>query len=85
MDGEQFRDASRQLIDYVIKYLEDIRDRPVFPEVEPFYIRKLIPETAPEEPESWNEILKDVERVIMPGVSNRFHLHLHLPLVIDCQ
>lgn len=70
MDGEQFREASKELIDYVIKYLENIRDRPVLPEVEPFYIRSKIPETAPEEPESWAEIFKDVERVIMPGVSD---------------
>lgn len=34
----------------------------------------MIPETAPEKPESWQEVLADVERVIMPGVT-----HWHSP------
>ena len=69
MDSQGFRIAARQLIDYIIDYLENIRDRPVLPSVEPFFIRKLIPPTAPNEPESWDQVMEDIERVIMPGVS----------------
>ena len=34
----------------------------------PGYIRELIPDSAPQQGENWDDIFKDVERVIMPGV-----------------
>lgn len=43
--------------------------RPVLPSVSPGYLRPMIPDTIPQEPESWQDILKDMDRVIMPGVS----------------
>jgi hypothetical protein len=69
MDSEQFGQAGRQMIDYVIDYLENIRDRRVFPTVKPGFMRELIPAEAPEKPESWDAVFQDIERVIMPGVS----------------
>lgn len=71
MDAEQFRVAAKQMVDYIADYLENIRDRPVLPSVEPFYLRQLIPDEAPETGEEWTDIFKDIERVIMPGVSWR--------------
>ena len=32
----------------------------------------VLPETAPEEPENITDILKDVDQLIMPGVSYRY-------------
>ena len=57
------------MVDYIADYLDNIRSRPVFPDVSPGYMRKLVPECAPEEGEAWDDIFKDIERVIMPGVS----------------
>lgn len=57
------------MVDYVADYLENIEQRAVYPDVEPGYLRQLIPSEAPEEPESYEDVVKDVERVIMPGVS----------------
>ena len=56
------------MVDYIADYLDNIRSRRVFPKVSPGYMRKLVPETAPEEGEEWDDIFNDVERVIMPGV-----------------
>ncbi len=56
------------MVDYIADYLENIRDRRVFPGVSPGYLRPLVPESAPEDGEPWDEIFQDVERVIMPGV-----------------
>ena len=39
-----------------------------------FCFRPLIPNEAPEEPEQWKDVMEDVERVIMPGVT-----HWHSP------
>lgn len=58
------------MVDYIADYLETIRDRRVFPDVQPGYMRNLLPENAPVEGEEWNEIFTDVERVIMPGITH---------------
>ncbi len=68
MDAEEFRKAGKEMIDYIADYLENIRDRRVLPTVEPGYLHKLIPDHAPQEGEKWEDVFKDVERVIMPGV-----------------
>lgn len=59
----------KELIDYIADYLENIRERRVFPDVKPGFIRSMIPPHPPLEPESWNSIMDDIENVIMPGVS----------------
>lgn len=58
------------MIQYVADYLETIDKRKVFPKIHPGYLTKLIPNEAPNESESWEDIMKDVEKLIMPGVSN---------------
>ena len=59
----------KEMVDYIADYLETIRDRRVFPDVKPGYMRELLNDTAPMVGEEWDDIFKDVERVIMPGVS----------------
>uniref|UniRef100_A0AAX7SZB9 Aromatic-L-amino-acid decarboxylase n=1 Tax=Astatotilapia calliptera TaxID=8154 RepID=A0AAX7SZB9_ASTCA len=74
MDAAEFRRRGKEMVDYVADYLENIEKRPVYPDLEPGYLRSLIPNEAPLEPESYEDIIKDVERVIMPGVT-----HWHSP------
>ena len=57
------------MVDYIADYLETIRDRRVFPDVKPGYMRELVPDSAPMDGEQWETIVKDVDRVIMPGVN----------------
>jgi len=68
MNTATFRRAGKKMVDFVADYLENIRDRRAYPAVNPGYLRKLIPDHAPEVGEDWDEVFKDVERVIMPGV-----------------
>ncbi|KAG8234697.1 hypothetical protein J437_LFUL015351 [Ladona fulva] len=58
------------MVDWIADYLENIRDRRVFPDVKPGYLRRLVPDSAPFEPEPWEDIFADVERVVMPGASS---------------
>lgn len=62
------------MVDYIADYLDGIEGRPVYPDVEPGYLRSLVPTTAPQEPETYEDIIKDIERIIMPGVT-----HWHSP------
>jgi aromatic-L-amino-acid decarboxylase len=69
MNASEFRRRGKEMVDYVANYLEGIEGRQVYPDVEPGYLRHLIPATAPQEPEKFEDIINDVERIIMPGVS----------------
>lgn len=70
MDPTEFRRRGKEMVDYIADYLENIEGRQVYPDVVPGYLRNLIPDAAPEHPEAYEEIVKDIERVIMPGVTH---------------
>lgn len=57
------------MVDFVADYLEGIEGRQVYPDVQPGYLRALVPTSAPEEPDTFEDIINDVEKIIMPGVS----------------
>ena len=77
MDSSEFRVNAKEMIDLVAEYLDGIEGRRVLPEVKPGYLHKLIPEEAPHEPEKWNDLVKDIERVIMPGITHWHSPHFH--------
>ncbi|KAL7029992.1 hypothetical protein ACKWTF_006465 [Chironomus riparius] len=77
MDVNEYRVRGKEMVDYIADYLENIRDRHVFPAVQPGYMKNLLPETAPDHPEEWESIFNDIERVIMPGVVNWQSPHMH--------
>ena len=54
----------------VINYIEDIESRRVMSAVEPGYLKKLLPDTPPEDGEHWEDIQKDVATKIMPGMTH---------------
>ncbi|CAB1334223.1 unnamed protein product, partial [Coregonus sp. 'balchen'] len=70
MDATEFRRRGKEMVDLIADYLENIEQRPVYPDVEPGYLRSLIPEEAPEEPDTYEDVVKDIERVIMPGAAS---------------
>ena len=69
MDGLEFRHRGREMVDYVVDYLDNIDARRVTPNIEPGYLKELIPTHPPEYPEDWDTIMDDVEKKIMIGVS----------------
>ncbi|GFV87720.1 histidine decarboxylase [Trichonephila clavipes] len=81
MDLEEYRIQGKIMVDYIANYLGNIRKRRVFPDVKPGYMRSLLPESAPEDGESFHDIFEDVEKVIMPGV--KFYSSGVLSLKID--
>lgn len=60
--------VGKELVDYITEYLTKIRDRRVTPDVQPGYMREMLPENAPLDGENWDSIFQDVEKIIMPGV-----------------
>lgn len=60
--------VGKEMVDFIQQYLTRIRERRVVPDVQPGYMRPLLPSSAPNEPEDWSSIMRDVENIIMPGV-----------------
>uniref|UniRef100_T1KA71 Uncharacterized protein n=1 Tax=Tetranychus urticae TaxID=32264 RepID=T1KA71_TETUR len=74
MDSKQFREAAKQLVDYICDYHDNIRDRDVLPAVQPYFLEKQMPGSAPENGEPWTSVFNDIEKLIMPGVSKTYFL-----------
>ncbi|CAL4158570.1 unnamed protein product, partial [Meganyctiphanes norvegica] len=77
MDSKNFKDHGREMVDYIADYQDNLLDRSVFPKVQPGYLKKLLPEDAPHKPENWEDIMKDVEDKILPGVTHWQHPRFH--------
>uniref|UniRef100_A0A8D9DUA4 Tyrosine decarboxylase n=1 Tax=Cacopsylla melanoneura TaxID=428564 RepID=A0A8D9DUA4_9HEMI len=77
MDVEEFRERGRQMVDYICEYMTTIEKRRVTPNVNPGWLKTVIPNEAPYDPEPFDEIMKDVEEKIMPGVTHWQHPRFH--------
>ena len=77
MDSKEFRIRGKEMIDIVADYLDNIEKRNVLPKVKPGYLKDLISDHVPEEPDKWEDLVSDIERVIMPGVTHWHHPNFH--------
>ncbi|XP_072387466.1 aromatic-L-amino-acid decarboxylase-like isoform X1 [Diabrotica undecimpunctata] len=77
MDAEEFRVRGKEMVDYICQYMTSMNKYKVTPDIEPGYLKKLLPSEAPQEPENWDSIMKDVENKIMPGVTHWQHPRFH--------
>lgn len=77
MDTKEFRRRGREMVDYIADYVESIDNRRVTPAIEPGYLRHLLPSEPPVKAEKWENIMHDVERTIMPGVTHWQHPRFH--------
>jgi aromatic-L-amino-acid decarboxylase len=53
-----------------VSYYDTIHTRRVVSNVEPGYLKKLLPAGPPEDGEPWAEIQMDIESKIMPGLTH---------------
>lgn len=73
MDTEQFRSAAHRLVDWIADYQRDIETRRVVPDVSPGFLRQALPTAAPERGDSFERILADFEKLIVPGMTHWQH------------
>ncbi|GLT52193.1 hypothetical protein SLA2020_255460 [Shorea laevis] len=67
---EEFRRQGNIMIDFIADYYQNIEKYPVLSNVEPGYLRKCLPDSAPHCPEQIETILKDVQKHIIPGITH---------------
>jgi len=70
MTPEEFRRRGHELVDWIADYRARIEEFPVLSEVAPGAIRESLPESAPVTGESFDAIMEDVDRLILPGITH---------------
>ncbi len=73
MNHDEFRNLGHQLIDWIADYRRDIAERPVRSRVEPGWVRQQFDQEPPTTPDDPQAVLDDLERVIVPGLSQFQH------------
>ncbi len=67
---EEFRQYGKQVIDWIADYYEQVESYPVLPHIEPGAIRAKLPTHAPQTGEPFADVLRDVNDIILPGVTH---------------
>src|SRR5947207_8273591 len=73
MDTNEFGGGGHLLVEWIADYLERADRYPVLSRVQPGAITAALPETAPEDPEPFDAIMADFERVLVPGLTHWNH------------
>ena len=73
MTPDDFRKNGHALVDWIADYLEHSDRYPVLSRVKPRDIVDALPAHAPEDPEPFDAIMRDFERVLVPGLTHWNH------------
>jgi aromatic-L-amino-acid decarboxylase len=63
----------RAALDWAADYLERVGELPVLAQVAPGEVRARLPTEAPEDPEPFSAVLRDLDEVLLPGVTHWQH------------
>lgn len=70
MSPDEFRRQGHAVIDWIADYYSRVESFPVLSRVQPGAIRAKLPPAAPQQGEAFDQILADMERVILPGITH---------------
>jgi len=70
MTPEDFRKRGHDMVDWIADYLANVTRYPVNSQVEPGAIRGALPDAAPEQPEPFEDVIRDLNEIIMPGITH---------------
>lgn len=73
MDTKEFRKYAHELVDWMSDYLEQVEKYPVRSPVKPGETKGQLPDFAPETPQPFEDIFKDFEEKIIPGMTHWQH------------
>ncbi len=73
MTPEEFRRIGHQMIDRIADFRAGVADLPVMSKAAPGAIRAALPASAPEQPEDFETIFRDLDELIIPGLSHFQH------------
>lgn len=73
MNAEEFRRIGHQVIDWIADYRKKVEGLPVRSRLAPGDIKEQLPNTPPTRSESFDLIFRDLEELILPGLSHWQH------------
>jgi aromatic-L-amino-acid/L-tryptophan decarboxylase len=73
MSPEEFRKFGYQIVDWIADYRTNVAEYPVMSTIQPGSVRDRLPSSPPETPEPFDAILKDIDQLILPGVTHWNH------------
>jgi len=73
MTPEEFRRMGHQVVDWVADYRERVATLPIMSRVAPGDIKAQLPVSPPDVPDGFDAILRDLDRVILPGLTHWQH------------
>ena len=73
MDAKEFRIIGHQVVDLLSEYLENIEEKPVFPDADPKLINGLFAEPLPENPEPFEAVLQELHEKLLPYCTHVGH------------
>ena len=68
-----FREDGHRAVDWAADYLERVGELPVLAQVQPGEIRARLPQSPPEQPEPFDAVLRDLDEILLPGVTHWQH------------
>ena len=73
LSSDDFREHGHALIDWIADYWENVEELPVVSRAAPGAIRDHLPPNAPETGEPFENLIKDLDSVVMPGITHWQH------------
>ena len=69
MTPDEFRAAGHRLVDWIADYRAAVASRPVMAQSQPGAIKAQLPASPPKSAESFDAILADLDRIVLPGIT----------------
>ncbi len=70
MSAEAFREHGYAMIDWIATYMQAVETYPVMSSVKPGDVRANLPAQPPQHGEPFEQMLRDVDEIIMPGITH---------------
>jgi aromatic-L-amino-acid/L-tryptophan decarboxylase len=70
MTPEEFRQRGHAVIDWIAEYMQNIGELPVQSQVAPGAVRARLPAHPPQRGESFEDMLRDIDEVVVPGLTH---------------
>ena len=70
MTPDEFRRCGTALVERIARYMEEVERYPVLSRAEPGSVRTRLPAAAPERGEPFDAMLRDIDEVVMPGLTH---------------